>query len=221
MTAAMGYTELVQYRLKDQPDLFKMLTTIAQSTQQAGDLAQQMLAFAQGGKYQPQPLNLNNTVREVLDLQERTLPAGIQIEPDLAPDLHAVEADPTQMSQIVLNLLTNAVEAIEDEGKITIVTKQVTVDKNCDKTLPNLAEGQYICLLMTDTGHGMNSETLTRVFEPFFTTKFQGRGMGLAATYGIVENHHGHIAFTSQPGEGTTCRVYLPAIQPKTDPKKQ
>lgn len=213
MTAAMGYAELVQQQLNDRPDLFKMLATISQSAQQAGDLAQQMLAFAHKGKYLPQPLNLNNTVREVLDLQQRTLPAGIQIEPDLAPDLWTVEADPTQMSQIVLNLLTNAVEAIEDEGKITIVTKQVTVDENLDESLPNLAFGQYVCLSMTDSGHGMSPETLARVFEPFFTTKFQGRGMGLAATFGIVENHGGHISLTSQPGEGTTCKVYLPAIQ--------
>jgi signal transduction histidine kinase len=93
----------------------------------------------------------------------------------------------------------------------------VVIDENPNKTVSPLPEGQYAYLSITDSGHGMDQETLARIFEPFFTTKFQGRGMGLAATFGIVENHSGHIAFTSQPGEGTKCQVYLPAIQPQSN----
>jgi hypothetical protein len=213
MTAALGYSELLKTKLGKQTNVTEILDTISEAAQQTSDLAQQMLAFARGGKYQLQVMNLNDTIQSVLQFQQRSWPASIHIETDFDPDLWNVEADPTQMNQIILNLLTNAVEAIENDGRITITTENIMVDKSLASQYPDLKPGSHICLLVQDTGYGIESETLTRVFEPFFTTKFQGRGMGLAAVYGIVDNHGGCITVTSQPKQGTLFKVCLPATQ--------
>jgi CheY-like chemotaxis protein len=222
MTAVLGYAELLKSQLTDHPEAIEILTTISNSARQTGDLAQEMLAFARGGKYQPKNLNLNKIIQEVLQLQQRNLPNQIDIAQKLAPDLWITEADPTQMSQVMLNLLTNALEAIEDKGSITITTKNLIVD-NTYTTHPEqseLAAGPYICCTVQDTGCGMDTETLARVFEPFFTTKFQGRGMGLAAVFGIVKNHGGQIIADSQPDRGSTFKLFLPVtkIEPKELP---
>ena len=175
-----------------------------------------MLAYARGGKVQLRMVNLNDAIRRMLSARERGLPSEIRIVLDADPDLWVVEADPTQIGEVVLNLLTNAVEAIEGSGRITVSTSNVTLDEG---DVADLKPGRYVCLSMRDTGGGMSQEVQTRLFEPFFTTKFQGRGMGLAAVYGIVENHGGHISVQSEEGRGSTFEVCLPAIQaPVTAP---
>ena len=133
----------------------------------------------------------------------------MRVEYDAGPDLWIIEADPAQMSEVVLTLLTNAVEAIKGSGRIAITTGNRVVGEG---QIADLRPGPYVCLSVQDTGHGMSQEVQARIFEPFFTTKFQGRGMGLAAVYGIVENHGGHIAVQSKEGHGATFEVYLPAI---------
>jgi PAS domain S-box-containing protein len=212
MTAVLGYAELLKLQLADNAGAMDILTTIATSAKQTSELAQQMLAFARGGKYQPRPLNLNTIIQDVLQLQQRNLPARIIIEQNAEVNLWNVEADPSQLSQVILNLLTNAVEAIEGQGKITITTQNITVDNGPESATTALEPGLYVEIIMQDTGCGMEPDTLARIFEPFFTTKFQGRGMGLAAVYGIVNNHGGKITVTSQVNQGTTFQVYLPAI---------
>ncbi len=211
MTAVLGYAELLKSKLNDNPDAVHILATISKSARQTGDLAQQMLDFARGGKYQPRLLNLNDIIEEIIQLQQRNMPAQVTIKQNVPPDLWTIEGDPTQMSQVILNLLTNAIEAIEQEGRVTISTANIDPAKTSNAKHPRLEQGRYICLTVEDTGCGMDEDTLARVFEPFFTTKFQGRGMGLAAVYGIVDNHNGQITINSQPGRGTTCQVYLPA----------
>jgi len=215
MTTAIGYTELLQFKLAADPKLLVMLEQILAATQQTGDLAQQMVAFTRGGKYEIQLLDLNHILKELLEWQYSILPVGIHLDYNLTPDLWPIEADPTQMRQVILNLLTNAVEAIEGTGTIIVATENIIIDKTNQKQSDNFLAGPYICLSIVDTGHGMTTDTLSKVFEPFFTTKFQGRGMGLAAAYGIVDNHNGHISMTSRPEEGTTCQVYLPAVRRK------
>jgi len=216
MTAVLGYAELLKSQLGDNPEALNILTTISTSARQTGDLAQEMLAFARGGKYQLRILNLNKIIQEVLQLRQRDLPAQIEIEQNLTLDLWNTEADPTQMSQVILNLLTNAVEAVEDKGRITITTENLTVD-NTTPNQSDLEPGPYICCTVQDTGCGMDADILARVFEPFFTTKFQGRGMGLAAVFGIVKNHGGQITVTSQPGLGSIFKIYLPATKTETE----
>ena len=213
MVGVLGNAELVQMRLKDDPDAMRMLGTIAKSAQQAGELAQQMLAFARGGKYEPQVINLDTVIEEALRLEERSFPPRIRLEQRTDANLWNIKADPSQMGQIVTTLSINAVEAIEDTGRIMISTHNVEVDEAFAKSHPGLHAGRYVCLMVEDTGHGMSPEVVARVFEPFFTTKFQGRGLGLAAVYGIVKNHAGHIVVRSQVGQGTLFEVYLPAVE--------
>jgi signal transduction histidine kinase/ActR/RegA family two-component response regulator len=212
MVGVLGNAELLQARLANSPDVTRMLDTIAHSAQRAGELAQQMLAFARGGKYQPRLMNLNDVVADVLRLEERSIPPRIRIERTLDSALWTVEADPVQLSQVTMNLCINAVEAIEDTGRIAILTRNVVVDEGFARRHRGLKPGAYVCLLVEDTGKGMPAERVAHVFEPFYSTKAQGRGLGLAAAYGIVKNHEGYIAVSSEIGAGTTFTVYLPAV---------
>ena len=211
MTRVLGYAELLKADLIGQSRSLEMLETIARSAQETSDLAQQMLAFAQGGKYQPRPINLNDTVNEVLYLwlERHTMPANIRLLRHLAPDLWHVKADVAQMGQILVNLLTNALEAMAGGGRITVSTKNIMMTKEMSG---GFRLGPHICLAIEDIGSGMSEEVQSKVFEPFFTTKFQGRGLGLPAVYGIVQNHDGNVVIHSQPGQGTKVMVYLPAL---------
>jgi CheY-like chemotaxis protein len=170
-----------------------------------------MLAFARGGKYQAQVMNLNGAVLDTLRLQEGSFPPQISIERYMKEDLWNINADPTQMSQVVMNLCINASEAIEGSGRIVIRTDNIDVDEEFAKFHTGMKSGPYVYLSVEDTGCGMDHETVLKVFEPFFTTKFQGRGLGLAAVYGIVKNHDGYINVYSEKGIGTIFKVYIPA----------
>jgi len=212
MGGVLGYAELLREELSSRPDLLPDLQIISRSAEQASELARQMLAFARGGTAQLQGLDLGDVARTMIETQESSSPAGVQVVFDLAPDLWEVSADPRQIGQAFLNILTNAVEAVADEGKVTIVTRNVEPGEE----LPDSVEpGAYVSLAVEDTGHGMGPQVLARVFEPFYTTKFQGRGLGLPAAYGIIQNHGGHIAIDSQEGVGTQVTIYLPAVQPE------
>ena len=209
MVSVLGYAELLKSDLADNQEARDMLTIISQSAEQTGELALQLLAFSRGHHYRPRVLNLNDTVQQVLHIEEPSVPAGIHVELNTQPGLWPVEADPTQVNQVFLALLRNAVEAIEDSGRVTVSTANVLVDEDSS---PGIAPGPYVYLSVQDTGCGMSAEVQAKVFEPFFTTKMLGRGLGLAAAHGIVRNHKGHIAVDSEKGHGATFTVYLPAI---------
>jgi PAS domain S-box-containing protein len=209
MVGVLGYADMLKADLADREDPLEMLEVVSESARRAARLAQQLLAYARGGKYQPRTMNLNEIIQQVASAQERAVPSRIRIVLDADPELWDAEADPAQMSEVALNLLTNAVEAIEGSGRITVATSNRVLDEG---DVPNLEPGRYVCLSVQDTGCGMSEQVQARMFEPFFTTKFQGRGLGLAAVYGIVENHGGHITVQSEEGRGSTLQVYLPAI---------
>jgi PAS domain S-box-containing protein len=210
MVGVLGYAELLKDSLADHhPDETDMLTTISRSAEQAGDLALQMLTFARGARYQPQPLNLNDVVQAVLGAQSHSLPAEISVELHTGTDLWDVAADPIQINQAFLNLFENAVEAIEGRGRITIATRNIMLDTE----QAGLSAGPHVCLSIQDTGCGMSTDTQAKIFEPFFTTKFEGRGLGLAAAHGIVKNHGGQITVESKQGRGSTFAIYLAARQ--------
>jgi PAS domain S-box-containing protein len=213
MTTVLGNAELLSLDLK-QPDALGMLAAISRSARRASELAQQMLAFARGGKYQPQPLNLNDALQEALQHQQHATPGrSLVVERQLAADLWPVLADASQMSQVIANLLSNAVEAGDAQERIRVSTGNLMIDEvgMVEEGIPDLKSGRYVKLAVEDGGCGMSAEVLARVFEPFFTTKFQGRGMGLAAVYGIVQNHGGEILIESDMAHGTVVTVYLPA----------
>ncbi|MBN1579252.1 MAG: PAS domain S-box protein [Anaerolineae bacterium] len=218
MVGVLGYADLLRDSLQDRPGALEMLDVISESARRAGKLAQQMLAFARGGKYQPRRMNLNDTVQRIASARERDLPSRIRVVLDTDPGLWPTQADPAQMSEVVLNLFTNAVEAIEGSGDITITTRNYTLNEG---QVNGLEPGSYVCLAVKDTGCGISPEVRARIFEPFFTTKFQGRGMGLAAAYGIVENHGGHISIQSKAGHGATFEVYLPALPAEEEERSE
>lgn len=211
MAAVLGNAELVALEFQDRPSALARLDVILTSAQMAGRLAQELLAYARGGRHQSIVVDLNEIVRQILSIQKSALHPGISLHQHLAPDILRVEADPTQMNQVLLNLTMNAIEAIQDKGEITITTRNKEIDSRTAETLAGLKPGPHVVISVSDTGCGMTAEVLPHVFEPFFSTKAQGRGLGLAAAYGIVKNHGGYIAAESIVGKGSCVTVILPA----------
>jgi two-component system, cell cycle sensor histidine kinase and response regulator CckA len=207
MVAVLGNASLVLRELGEDHPLSLMLRQIENAAEQAGHLAQQMLAFARGGKYQTRLVNLNESISEALRLQSHAIPPRISVKTDLADDLLDILADPSQMTQVIMNLWINAIEAITGHGTITLRTENVELPKASGALRP----GAHIALTVSDTGAGMSRDTQGRLFEPFFSTKFQGRGLGMAAVHGIVTNHGGQIEIESEMGKGSQLRVLLPA----------
>lgn len=220
MACVLGNAELLEMRMSHTPESKRMLQAICKSAEQGGDLARQMLAFARGGTYEPSIQNLNDLIDKVLRLEAHIFPECIQVVCELAPDLRYIKADRTQMIQVISNLTINAVEAIPGVGVVTIHTHNQDLDAGSIGHHPSLKPGPYVCLTVSDTGVGMSNDVRQRIFDPFFTTKFQGRGLGLAAVYGIVQNHQGHITVSSVEGEGSTFRVYFPAAKEMARPKR-
>lgn len=175
-------------------------------------LTSQLLAYARGGKYQAKTISLADFVRDTLPLIEHTLKPSAHVETDLPHDIMSVKADVTQMQMLLSALFSNASEAIEDEGRIRVTCRNEVMTEDSVKGFQGLKSGPYVILTIEDDGRGMDEETRYRVFEPFFTTKFQGRGLGMAAVYGIVKNHDGWVSVDSEIGKGTRVRIYLPAV---------
>jgi PAS domain S-box-containing protein len=225
MFGVLGNAELLKNKFIGRSDVVEMLDNISHSALQSKNLAQQILDYSRGGKYHPQLLDLSTEIQKTLQFQERSFPPGIQIEHNFKPDLMKVEVDPAQMSEIIVYICQNAIEALEDKGHIKISLRNVKIDNNFSATHPGLNPGSHVCLSIEDDGCGMDQQTLEKVFEPFFTTKFQGRGLGLSAVYGIVKNHNGYISIESEKGQGALVNIYLPAVPaeiikpPKPKPK--
>lgn len=184
------------------------------AAESAADLTRQLLVYTGQAHLTRERINLSRLVGDMMHLIETAVSKKVQLQPDLARDLPEFEGDPTQWRQIVLNLITNASEAMEQKGGTVLVRTAVI---HCTRAYlasavlhQELAEGDYVCLEVRDTGIGMDQDTLKRIFDPFFTTKFPGRGLGLAALLGIVRAHHGAVDVQSAPGEGTRFRVLVP-----------
>ncbi len=189
------------------------LTKIDKSIQRATELVRQLLTFSRKVESQKQSLDLNDEIGQAAGLLGSALPKTIDIEVHLAEDLWPIDADATQLEQIILNLATNARDAMPDGGRLIFKTENVFLDKEHCRRYLGLKPGRYVQLSIQDTGTGMNRETLDRIFEPFFTTKKigQGTGLGLATAYGIVKAHGGQITCYSEIDQGTIFKVYLPA----------
>ena len=213
MVGVLGNAELLKVELGEQSPAHDRLAGISKAAQQAGDLAQQMLAFARGGKYQPRVVNFNEIIRENLALHESLIPPGIQVVRNLDESLSNIKGDATQLDQVILNLCKNAVESIEGKGTITVTTRDIELDESFLSVHPGLSPGRYVYLSVEDSGSGIEKDVLSNIFEPFYTTKFKGRGLGLAAAYGIIKNHGGVISVYSDPGHGAIFKIYLPSTE--------
>ena len=223
-----GNIDLLQMHLPDEVNIDKYAERMSASTHRMAHLTAQLLAYARGGKYQSKNISLTDFVEETLPLIKQTIDSSIRIETDLSHDISNVEADLTQMQMVLSAVLNNASEAIEGEGRIRITTRDEKIDEQFVKINPDIKPGPYVSFTVEDDGKGMDEETRSRIFDPFFTTKFQGRGLGMAAVYGIVTNHGGWISVDSELGKGTVVRIYLPAVKvevkeekmPKIEPTK-
>jgi CheY-like chemotaxis protein len=202
-------------RLKKESPNYRGLRTIRETARRGSELVKQVLTFSRRVESNPRPFDLNHEVLKSSQLLERTIPKMIGIHVKLEESLHTIYADPIQIEQIVLNLAVNAKDAMPDGGRLTIETRNVTIDEPYCRKYPEVQPGDYACLSISDTGHGMESEVLEHVFEPFFSTKKpgEGTGLGLSTVFGLVKIHGGHITCESEPGKGTVIEIYFPAIE--------
>lgn len=212
LTVIQSYAEMAQSVLPEGHTARTYVGQILKASEQASNLTNQMLAFARRRIISPQVFNLNELVREAEVFLRRLIPENIRMVTALSPDLWQVHADPTQIEQVILNLAINARDAMPEGGVLTIETANVTLDEAYVAHHAEVQQGDYVLLAVSDTGIGMDERTLARVFEPFFTTKEMGKGtgLGLSTCYGIVKQAGGSIWVYSEPGKGTTFKVYLP-----------
>jgi PAS domain S-box-containing protein len=225
LTGMLGYAELALLDLATNAPARTHLAQIRQAALRAADLAQQMLAYAGRGRLVLQTVDLTRLVMDMARLLQAVLPKHTVLRFEHAPRLPAIEGDPTQLRQVIMNLLTNAAEAMHAEGGVVTVRTSQVYAQPADLVSPYLHEelstGSYVALEVADTGCGMDEATLAKIFDPFFTTKFTGRGLGLAGVLGIVRGHRGTIHVTSQPGQGTTFLVLLPCTGRVADPSSE
>ncbi len=214
LTGVLGNAELALLDVPPSSPTRGFLENIEKAALRAADLCKQLLAYSGRGKFVIQPVCLNTVISEMADLLRASVTRRVDLRFELADDLPWIEGDPTQMAQIVMNLVSNASEAIGDShGDIAVSTGAIDCDGDFlrDSFLgKELRPGPYVYVRIADTGCGMDTETLDRIFDPFFTTKFTGRGLGLAAVLGIVRGHHGTLTIDSEAGRGTTFTVLFP-----------
>lgn len=214
LVGIMGYAGLAATRTPPESPVHTHIQRIEQSAQRAAELTNQLLAYSGRGMYVIQPLDLSRLASEMGHLLSAAVSKKAQLRYECQPNLPLIEGDTAQIHQVVMNLITNASDAIgEDEGVITIRTFVQDANAEFLSTMyvdDGLLPGRYVCLEVSDTGCGMDDETLTRMFDPFFSTKFAGRGLGLAAVLGIVRSHKGGLQVQSGLGKGTAFRVFFP-----------
>lgn len=211
----VGNLETVSRNLPEEMARLRRAATQAMNgAQRAAALTQRLLAFARRQPLDPKPLDVNVLVRGMSELLRRSLGETVEVETVLAGGLWRTEADPNELESALLNLAVNARDAMPSGGKLTIETSNSYLDEAYAARHAEVTSGQYVLVSMSDTGTGMDQETLSRVFEPFFTTKSEGKGtgLGLSQVYGFVKQSHGHVKLYSEVGEGTTVKIYLPRL---------
>jgi two-component system cell cycle sensor histidine kinase/response regulator CckA len=221
LVGIMGNAGVARSELAPESPAQETLERIEAAALRAADLTRQMLAYSGKGRFIIERVDLTRAVQEMTHLLGAVISKKAALRLNLADRLPAIEADPTQVRQVLMNLITNASDALGDrDGVIGLTTGRIEADRDYLDTFEadsGAVPGTYVYLEVTDSGAGMDAETLKRIFDPFFTTKFTGRGLGLAAVLGIVRGHHGAIRVYSEVGRGTTFKVLLPAIDGAAD----
>jgi PAS domain S-box-containing protein len=210
----LGHTELALLKTDENHDLHSDLKEIQKAAKRSADTTKQLLAFARKEIISPKQIDLNDTVENILNMLRRLIGENIDLVWKPAAHLWPVKMDPTQIDQILANLCVNARDAIAGVGKLTIETGRHTFDEEYCNDHPGFIPGAFVLLAVSDNGCGMDNETLNNLFEPFFTTKEVGKGtgLGLATVYGIVKQNNGFINVYSEPGQGSTFKIYLPRL---------
>ena len=217
LTGVMGNIELLKTDFRDDEAVNRYVDKVMVCAQRMAGLTNQLLAYARGGKYDTQVVSLVDFVESALPLMAGGMDDAICVDTALDKNVSNVEADLAQMEMVLSTVLTNAAEAIEGQGHVRVRVSNVEADEAFAGEHADLSPGAYVCLMIEDDGKGMDDETRSRIFEPFFSTKEQGRGLGMAAAYGIVINHNGCISVESELGKGTVIRIYLPAVEARVE----
>ncbi|MBI4643150.1 MAG: PAS domain S-box protein, partial [Deltaproteobacteria bacterium] len=222
LTAIMGYGEMMMLGLRKEDPFSLYVEEITKAANRGAALTNQLLAFSRKQILQPRVINLNDVVIDMDKMLRRLIGEDIELLTFIDQELGFVKADPGQIEQILMNLAVNARDAMPDGGKLTLETANVYLDDAYARSHVGVTPGPYVMVAVSDSGLGMDAETMSRIFEPFFTTKESGKGtgLGLATVYGIVKQSGGHIWVYSEPGQGTTFKVYLPRVEEKAEELK-
>jgi len=212
LTVIIGNTEMALMDVASSDPLYARLQNVDNAARRSADLTRQLLAFARKQSISPKVLNLNETVSGMIEMLRRLIGENIDLAWRPWVELWPVKIDPTQIDQVLANLSVNARDAIAGVGKVTVETGNIAFDEDYCATHPDSMPGEYVFLAVSDDGSGMDQETRAHLFEPFFTTKGVGKGtgLGLATVYGIVKQNDGFINVYSEPGQGTTFKIYFP-----------
>ncbi|MCA9965105.1 MAG: response regulator, partial [Anaerolineales bacterium] len=224
LTGILGQASLVKLRLQQRRPIEKNIDSVIKAAEHAADLTQKLLAYAGKGRFELRVIDINQLLADNRLFLQTLIPARVRFV--LQPAAHAayIEADPGQIQQVVMNLILNAVNACaENGGEVHVQTRPLIVTNTPPPTIAEtpLKPGEYHTLIVRDTGKGMDETVLSHIFEPFFTTRENGRGLGLSATLGIIQAHHGGLHVSSTPGVGTTFYIYLPATSAPSAPKPE
>jgi CheY-like chemotaxis protein len=214
LTVITGYTDLLMNDLPAGAPALVELEEIRQAAERASWLTRQLLAFSRRQILAPQVLDLNVLIGNFEQMLRRLIGEDVTLQTQLAPALARIKADPGQIEQVIMNLVVNARDAMPRGGHLTIETDTVLLDESYPIKAAEMPLGRYVLLAVSDTGCGMDAEVQKRIFEPFFTTKEVGKGtgLGLSTVYGIVKQSHGFVWVYSEPGRGTTFKIYLPTV---------
>jgi signal transduction histidine kinase/ActR/RegA family two-component response regulator len=218
LTGILGFTQLLLQEVNPSDRIYEDLHRIEMLSNRAADLVRQLMTFSRRDISQKSSLSLRPFLKEMARLLERIIPENIEVELNLPAEELTVEADPTQLQQVIINLAVNARDAMPEGGRLVIATARVKLDGAGYQAQPELEPGWYVQLSVSDTGVGIPLKIQPHIFDPFFTTKDVGKGtgLGLSVVYGIVKNHAGAIEVESQVGRGTTMKVYLPLSEQPT-----
>lgn len=208
----VAYADLALHKAETGQEITDDLTEIIKAADRAKNLVNQLLAFSRKQLLQTKVVNINSILENISGMLQRLIGENITIEMQLSPDIGNIKADVSQIEQILLNMAVNARDAMPDGGKLTFITSETILNLQPASLSPDLPEGNYILLKVTDTGIGMDEKTREKIFEPFFTTKdkFKGTGLGLATAYGIVKQHGGTIQVKTEPDKGTSFLIFIP-----------
>jgi signal transduction histidine kinase/CheY-like chemotaxis protein len=221
LTIIQGHSGMLLAKSAQIPELLDSAQAIYFASERAANLTRQLLMFSRKNVMQPKPLDLREVVSHLSKMLQRLLGETIVLEFDPPPELPLIHADTGMLEQVIMNLAVNARDAMPRGGKLSIKTEALELDASYAHTHPEGRPGQFVCLRVSDTGCGMDGQTMSRIFEPFFTTKEVGKGtgLGLATVYGIVKQHEGWIQVVSEPGHGTTFNLFFEATTAKAETK--
>jgi CheY-like chemotaxis protein len=215
LTIIKGYVEMAMQRCLDRPELHGDIRRIEEAADRAVTLVRQLLAFSRKQVLRPKVLDLNTIVVNLDQLLRRLMGENIEMKTFVSKNVGAIKADPGQIEQVIMNLVVNARDALPNGGRILIETSNADLDSAYTRDHNVVRPGPYVLLAVSDTGIGMTADTVAHIFEPFYTTKESGRGtgLGLSTVYGIVKQSGGYVWVYSEPGKGTTFKVYLPRVK--------